>query len=359
MFKRARTGIVASVLAAGLMAGCATGDRIAYKVLAGESPGEKGTVPDAIMLGPLTAKAPGISKKAFRKPAPKKAPPAVKGATAGPLAERHKRLRAAVFGLDDEFQLRRRAIGVHMAAYRKAIDGFGIEKNKLLPENDPAYRANMATARARIARINGELLKLNALATRMDAATIDLAAFARKVKAAAKGGAGTAESAALKKLATDAEETAAIVQRMGDAARLDIANQSAFSNAQNRGLDQLAGVVERQGVISGGPPVAQASLGNARPRSAGPLVRIRYVRPTVAYEAELYRALKAALAKRPNLRFELIGVAAKTETRALAVSRAQRVMFSMAEMGVPLDRIAVRGATDRRIRYDEVRLFVR
>ena len=171
--------------------------------------------------------------------------------------------------------------------------------------------------------------------------------------------ADAAETAALKKLAKEAEETAAIAHRMGDAARIDIANQSAFSNAQTRGLDQLAGLVEREGVITGGPPTAQTTLANARPRSAGPLVRIRYVRPTVAYEAELYRALKAALAKRPNLRFELIGVASKSDTQALAVSRAQRVMFSMAEMGVPLDRIAVRGATDRRIRYDEVRLFVR
>lgn len=360
MFKRARTGIVASVLAAALTAGCATGDKLAYKALVGESPGEKGTVPDAIMLGPLTARAPGLPGKVFRKPAPDKATPTVKGATAAPLAERHKRLRSAVFGLDDEFQLRRRAIGVHDAAYRTAVDGFGLEKKRLLPENDPDYRANMTSARGRIARINGELLKLNALIARIDAATIDTADFARKVKAAAaKGGADAAETAALKTLAAEAEETAAITHRMGDAARLDLARMSGYSNAQNRGLDQLAAIVEREGVITGGPRAAQTTLANARPRSAGPLVRIRYVRPTVAYEAELYRALKAALAKRPDLKFELIGVASKTETRALAMSRAQRVMFSMAEMGVPLDRIAVRGATDRRIVYDEVRVFVR
>jgi len=379
-----------ALLLAGLaLAGCSTGDAVVFKALAGEMPGEKGTIPPNLASGPIGVGPPALGRTRFRKdrklerpgkssakrPATKKPP--TTSAAAAALARRNDALLAQIFRQDDELQRIRRSVALHHQAYRKAVGGFGLAKERRLPENNPAYRTNMAEARGRLGRVNGDLLKLNALAARVNATASQTS---RLLAALRTGRARTGDRAARRELAAlepIVMQTDALPRKMLAAIQADINQQSAYTRDQSRGLDMLAEAVAgdagrpsarvrpleaesleealRPGAGAAGRQGATARAG----RSARPLVRIRFTRPDVDYKGALYRALQATLKQRPDLAFEVVGVAPSKAGQAGVLSRAQEVRFAMADMGVPPDRVTVSTETSGTAKSDEVRIFVR
>lgn len=361
------TSFLVCVLAAALLVGCSTADDIVFKAFAGERPGEKGSIPDAIATGPLASPPPALGRTRFRKPATRKKPAVPKGAAETRLRDSHATLKTRIFRHDDELERLRRSVALHYTAYRKAIEGFGLKKKKKLPPNDDEYRSNMAEARRRLARVNGDLLKLNTIATKVNTDVAQASQLLQEVRAV-KAAARSAEGKALTALETEINATVSTTHRMLAEIQFDISRQAAYTNSQSRGLDQLAKVVSGEapvaGIASAGarnkPAGGSASAPPAkRPRSTRPLLRIRFAASKVAYEAPLYEAIKAALAKRPGLEFEVVGVARTPARRGSALSNAQQVMFSMAEMGVPPDRVTVSAVISPKVTADEVHLYVR
>lgn len=361
------TSFLVCVLAAALLVGCSTADDIVFKVFAGERPGEKGSIPDAIAIGPLASPPPQLGRTRFRKSAAAKKPAAATGAAEARLRAGHASLINRIFAHDDELDRLRRSVALHIAAYGKAVEGFGLRKKKSLPPNDDGYRSNMAEARRRLARVNGDLLKLNAIAAKVDTDVAQAGRLRRQARAA-KAAASGAEAGALSALETEINGTIGATRTILAEIHFDISRQASYVNAQSSGLDQLAKAV------TGGAPVAGITGAGARekpaggsasaaapkrPRSTRPLVRIRFGASKEVYEAPLYEAIKAALAKRPGLHFEIVGMARTPARRGAALSNAQQVMFSMAEMGVPPDRVTVSAAIDRKITGNEVHLYVR
>ena len=57
---------LAVLLAGCALAGCATGDAVVFKALAGEMPGEKGTIPPHLASGPVGVEPPALGKTRFR-----------------------------------------------------------------------------------------------------------------------------------------------------------------------------------------------------------------------------------------------------------------------------------------------------
>lgn len=91
-----------------------------------------------------------------------------------------------------------------------------------------------------------------------------------------------------------------------------------------------------------------------------PLMTIRFDRANVAYEQPLYRAVKAALDKRPNTDFELVAVSsAKKGNVADALKKADAVRDTLLAMGLPADRVYVSKTTDMKAKTAEVRLFLK
>jgi hypothetical protein len=368
-----------------LLAACSTADDVVFKTLAGEAPGERGTIPPNVASGPVGVGPPALGPTRFRKDRPigrtaarKPTRKSALGGAAAALARRHGALEAQVFRQDDELQRIRRSIKLHHTAYLKAIEGFGLAKDKRLPEDDAAYRANMREARSRLGRLNGDLLKLNALAARINATATQTTQLLTAVRAAGARARGAEARRALKALAETAGRTDALPPKMLAEIQSDIASQGAYAQNQNRGLDVLAEAVGQntskpktrirqleapsiaEAIRSGARPPAAGGAAAARARrSARPLVRIRFTKPDVEYKPALYRALQAALKQRPDLAFEVVGVAPSEAGQAGVLSRAQAVMFAMADMGVPPDRVTVSTETSRAATTDEVRIFVR
>lgn len=109
------------------------------------------------------------------------------------------------------------------------------------------------------------------------------------------------------------------------------------------------------------PPQAASIPGGPRP-----LVKIRFDRADVSYEQPMYIAVNEALTRYPNARFELVAVHPNNgNTAAVAIEstrarrNAERVLRSLTEMGLNLDRIDLSYSPSVEASTSEVHLYVR
>lgn len=102
------------------------------------------------------------------------------------------------------------------------------------------------------------------------------------------------------------------------------------------------------------------------PESPRPLVKIRFDRPDVSYEQPVYMAVNEALNRYPNARFELVAVhpsngnAAEVAIESTRSRRnAERVLRSLTEMGLTMDRIDLSYTPSAEATTNEVHLYIR
>lgn len=110
------------------------------------------------------------------------------------------------------------------------------------------------------------------------------------------------------------------------------------------------------------PPVAAT----APPTGPRPLVKIRFDRPDVNYEQPVYMAVNEALQRYPNAMFDLVAVT-PTQGNAAEVAiestrsrrNAERVLRTLTQMGMDLERVNLSYTQSKEARSSEVHLYVR
>ena len=109
-------------------------------------------------------------------------------------------------------------------------------------------------------------------------------------------------------------------------------------------------------------PPAQAVQPAPTPK---PLVKIRFNTDNVQYEQPLYVAVNEALQRYPDARFELVAVhpnagnAAQVAIQSTKSKRqAERVLRSLSQMGLDIDKIQLSYAPENSARSTEVHLYV-
>lgn len=179
-------------------------------------------------------------------------------------------------------------------------------------------------------------------------------------------------------LEDSASQTSSSLDRLLEGLRQQVLSQSHFLGVEGAKLAQIAppGAGAIAGTITGSPlppqPAAAAPSGHvAGPAGAGlasgrPFVVIRFDNPGVEYEQQLYEAVSAALARSPEVGFDLVAVAPAGGTAEESVSNAEaaresmeRVRSSLLNMGLPADRVSISQLTDQNVQGNEVRLYVR
>jgi len=180
-------------------------------------------------------------------------------------------------------------------------------------------------------------------------------------------------------------QTSMSLDRLLNALRQEVLRQSHFLGTEGAKLAQMApatGVAANAG-ISVQPPALQPLTQEPEPQPAPqpappagpagaglatgrPFVVIPFHDPAVQYEQQLYEAVNAALARSPNVAFDLVAVtpaAATPDEAALnseaAQANADKVMRSLLDMGLPADRISMTQMTDPNVQRNEVHLYVR
>jgi hypothetical protein len=175
-------------------------------------------------------------------------------------------------------------------------------------------------------------------------------------------------------LENSAGQTSASLDRLLEGLRQQVLSQSHFLGVEGAKLAQIAppGV----GAITSAPlPPQQATAAPsghiAAPAGAGlasgrPFVVISFDNPGVEYEQQLYEAVSAALARAPDVAFDLVAVAPAIGTSEEIISNSEaaresseRVRNSLMNMGLPADRVSVSQLTDPSVQSNEVRLYVR
>jgi hypothetical protein len=174
-------------------------------------------------------------------------------------------------------------------------------------------------------------------------------------------------------LENSANQTSVSLDRLLEGLRQVVLSQSHFLGVEGAKLAQIAPPSASVGTITSAPlpPQPTASGHVAAPAGAGlasgrPFVVIRFDNPGVEYEQQLYEAVSAALARAPDVGFDLVAAAPAfgtseeiTSNSEAARASSEKVMRSLLAMGLPADRISVSQVTDPNVQGTEVRLYVR
>ena len=143
----------------------------------------------------------------------------------------------------------------------------------------------------------------------------------------------------------------------GDMASMGGAQNASLSSAPQQSMQPMAQLPATQ-------PIQQASA--AMPSGPRPLVKIRFDRADVDYEQPVYMAVNEALRRYPNASFDLVAVtptqgnAAEVAIESTKARRnAEKVLRSLTQMGLPLDRVNLSYQQSAEAKTNEVHLYVR
>lgn len=105
--------------------------------------------------------------------------------------------------------------------------------------------------------------------------------------------------------------------------------------------------------------------GTAESGTTPALVTIRFNQPRVYFDQQLYSAIAKAVAIKPEVMFDVVSLAPATgnattdkQWQAVAGHNTRAVITVMNNIGVPADRITVKGQSQAGLRYDETQVFV-
>jgi hypothetical protein len=175
-------------------------------------------------------------------------------------------------------------------------------------------------------------------------------------------------------LEDEGNQTVVVLDRLGRDVSTDLRRQTASLNNERTRLAQLQGAIKNGDLYASGSGVSSHSgvAANAPAVTTGggapgaPVLTIRFARAKPDYQKPLYDALTQALQNQPGASFDVIGVsptrgsaAAVQTAQSTARRRAQDVMHTMTEMGVPATRMALSATTDPSVSVGEVRVFLR
>jgi hypothetical protein len=247
---------------------------------------------------------------------------------------------------------------------------------------NPILVSQWNAAQAELDRLASDIGALNGLANQV-AGNSALAAYVLESARAAYGlqGAIDEDHRQLAILEDQTNRTVVLVDRMLTEINEDAARQTAYVSNERANLTTLSQAI-KNGELYGPSLLSRAFTpsGSDRPAfsasatpssgfSSGgrrPLVVIRFDRPDVAYQQQLYQAVSQALAQRPDAQFDLVAVAPASggaADGALGQSQSRRyanqVMRSMTEMGLPASRVSLAATTNPGSATNEVHVYIR
>lgn len=177
----------------------------------------------------------------------------------------------------------------------------------------------------------------------------------------------------LKALEDQANQTVVSLNRLSSDVSAQIARQQQYFSTESQNINMLSTDIQSGSMVNARPQAAvsvpaapallsaAAYLPDADLNGRRPLMVIRFNKKNVAYEQSLYKAVKAALDKRPNTNFEIVAVspsnAKSGETEA--AKNADAVRNSLISMGLPESRIYSSKTKSASIQTTEVHLYLK
>jgi hypothetical protein len=244
----------------------------------------------------------------------------------------------------------------------------GIEmrlKSKSVP-NDPQLLGDWNQAETQLNRTAQSVARLNNIS---NWATTDaaLASYVQQAIRAAQSDPGISEAdrRQLVRLAGDADHTSIAVDQLVTETSGEIANRNLFVATAHRRLAAIESDIaagQRAASVASLPRGAGAAASSGAPSERRALVTIRFDHPNVAYQEELFRAMRAALDRQPGVAFDIVAVSppGAAGTNAAAAERnVESVVQSLSGMGLPPDRFRLSAETLADASGNEIRIYPR
>jgi hypothetical protein len=222
--------------------------------------------------------------------------------------------------------------------------------------NDPQLLTDWNDAQNQLNRSSEDVARLANISTwaTSDAALVSY--ILQSVRAAnGQPGVSDQERRQLAQLERDANRVSLNVDQLVSQASGEIASRNLFIAAAHRRLAALGPAITR-----GRPAFPAASPAVAGNRPA--LVTIRFDRPDVAYEEQLFGAVNEALERRPDVAFDVVAVSppgAPASSASTSKRNIESVVQSLTSMGLPPDRLRLSARTLADASGNEVRIYPR
>jgi len=181
----------------------------------------------------------------------------------------------------------------------------------------------------------------------------------------------------LRVLEDEVNRTVVLIDRLLNELSEDVSRQTTYVGNERRNLTTMSLAV-KNGELYGTSLVnrafaqSQALASAAAQQNTGPavgerpLVVIRFDRPNIQYQQPLYNAVSRALERRPNASFDLVAVSPKRGSPAQAAlsstqskRNAESVLRSLADMGLPANRVKLSSRSSQDVEANEVQIYVR
>jgi len=260
-------------------------------------------------------------------------------------------------------------------AYHGLVAGINARLQVGSTPGNPELVAQWRQAQAELEQVGENITQLNTLATDASS-TSALAAFMLDSTRATFGlyGALEEDHRQLAVLEDEVNKTVVVIDRLLNELTQDIARAQNYFTTERSNLTAQAVAIDNGEFMGGslanrayGIPAPPAPTGGAGlVGRAQPLVVIRFERPDVDYDQELFTAVSRALERRPNAAFDLVAVApglGNAAQVALAGNKSRRnaegVLRSLTSMGLPADRVSLSATTNPNAQVSEVHIYVR
>ncbi len=377
------------LLALALLGGCAFAEDALWPSITGKAPASQDQAPKRVVV---TARADGAPAASVPDDASYRAPGLTAAAEdAPPGSGAQLQMTQALIAQQANLDARDARLQVLRATRKTAVDGFAnraISINKRLRASttpgDSALKAAWGKSRADLDVLDELGSQYRALAVENDTAATALAALLAEVRAE-EATAAEDNQDGLAVLANDVEKTLAVVEGLSAALAQGSATLDAPATMAKLALAAMEVAIEGGAYV--GDALAQRARGRAAPAPAGggaslvgtsaPLAVISFAEADAYFEAALFSIVYAALGRRPNAGFDLVGVSPSLDAAAAAAQdesdgaqiytvrldtgrvNAQRVRRARLSMGLPAERMTLAATNSSAARAEEVHIYVR
>lgn len=303
-------------------------------------------------------------------------------------------LQGRIAGVADRLAMQESMDQKQAADYYAAIATINTQLQSGTTPGNPRLVRKLDEARNNLERLSTTVAALNGMAMDINSISSANNYLLQSVRAAfSLSGAVEEDHVRLAQLEDAVSGTSVIIERMLNNVNDDIRRTTAYVNGERQNLATL-GLAVQTGDLFGKslsnhpfsnatlasfspqagaaqakynpPPQSKSSAASTSRSAARPLVKIRFDRADVAYEQPVYSAVSEALKRYPNARFELVAVhpskgnAAEIAIESTRARRdAEKVLRSLTQMGLSLDRIDLSYMPSADATTDEVHLYVR
>ena len=383
--------------AAVLLAGCSYVDNTLWPSLTGEEP--SGKAKEQVAIQPSAAETAAASAAAAESVAPAAQVQVSQLSSGSPLfgpalpaprptgtfvgkkvAEMYtdlRKLQEKVGRLTDSTQQLRADTAATSQRYHSVVAAINAKLQVGTTPGNPVMVQQWNEAQTQLEQIAATLPRLNRLSNDSAAEAAMAGYMLDTVRATySVSGAIDEDHDQLRILEDSVNRTVVVIDRVLNELSEDVSRQSTYVSNERSNLSAMSLAVkngELYGTSLANRAFAQTqALASASAQAPGPLpgdrplVVIRFDRDDVPYQQALYNAVSRALERRPNASFDLVAVSPRSGTPAqvalnstAAKRYAEAVLRSLADMGLPPNRIKLSATSTEDALSNEVHIYVR